>query len=152
METRMMETTWNGETWKVYRSGYFTNSRLKHLHRAKWEKLRGPIPTGHHIHHKDHDKLNNRISNLECISAGEHARRHMQGFVVTAEHQAKMQAGRRNNIVAYEAKRKASLAARPNIVVICQWCEKSFEARRTNRRTCSQYCRDQKRYYKGKLG
>ena len=46
------------------------------LHRAIWEKEKGEIPAGHHIHHKDGDKGNNDISNLELISASDHARMH----------------------------------------------------------------------------
>ena len=31
-----------------------------------WEKIMGPIPPGMVIHHKDENRLNNDISNLEC--------------------------------------------------------------------------------------
>lgn len=42
------------------------------LHRYIWEIERGEIPKGFEIHHKDGNKLNNIIDNLECISRGEH--------------------------------------------------------------------------------
>lgn len=42
------------------------------LHRAVWESAFGPIPKGCHIHHKDHDALNNLIENLECLPKNEH--------------------------------------------------------------------------------
>lgn len=47
------------------------------LHRQIWIDNVGPIPPKHHIHHRDGDTSNNSISNLECISASEHARHHM---------------------------------------------------------------------------
>ena len=49
------------------------------VHRYIWEQLNGKIPDGYHIHHKDENKLNNSIDNLECISASEHAKLHHTG-------------------------------------------------------------------------
>ena len=51
----------------------------KRLHRLIYEKHYGKIPEGYHIHHIDGDKLNNEISNLECLTASEHVSLHMQG-------------------------------------------------------------------------
>lgn len=46
------------------------------LHRDVWEAHFGLIPDGYAIHHKDHDKENNDISNLELLTPSEHQRRH----------------------------------------------------------------------------
>lgn len=46
------------------------------VHRLIWEEHYGEIPEGYEIHHKDGDKHNNRIWNLECISNKEHKKRH----------------------------------------------------------------------------
>lgn len=46
------------------------------LHRDKWEKYRGPIPKGYVIHHKDHDRDNNKMSNLELMEWGAHTTHH----------------------------------------------------------------------------
>ena len=48
----------------------------KQLHRAVWEFYNGTIPDGYHVHHIDGDVDNNEISNLECLPAKEHLRRH----------------------------------------------------------------------------
>src|SRR5271169_6525226 len=50
------------------------NGRKRQMseHRYVWEKAYGPIPAGHHIHHKDGNALNNNLSNLECIEASAH--------------------------------------------------------------------------------
>lgn len=46
------------------------------LHRAIWAAANGPIPSGHHIHHVDGNHENNDLSNLEAISASDHAKHH----------------------------------------------------------------------------
>ena len=48
------------------------------LHRSKWKYYRGPIPEGHVVHHIDHDKLNNKISNLQLMTHAEHTGHHQK--------------------------------------------------------------------------
>lgn len=60
-------------------SGYYrATSREKHisLHIYKYEKEVGKIPHNFDIHHKDGNKQNNDIKNLECISKSEHTRKY----------------------------------------------------------------------------
>mgnify|MGYP001582106505 CR=1 FL=1 len=65
---------------KFYSSGSYCRCSDRqgeqYLHRAVWVKEKGKIPKGHHIHHKDGDRLNNSIENLECVSASVHGRNH----------------------------------------------------------------------------
>lgn len=59
--------------------GYYRcyhEGKLKRYHRVVWEEHHGPIPEGFDIHHKDMDKANNDISNLELISHKEHSLYH----------------------------------------------------------------------------
>lgn len=49
------------------------------VHRLIYEEAYGPIPKGYHIHHKDGNKLNNDLSNLEILTASEHIRLHKKG-------------------------------------------------------------------------
>ena len=44
------------------------NGKNAHVHRLEWEKHHGKIPDGYIIHHKDEDKTNNTINNLEWCS------------------------------------------------------------------------------------
>ena len=46
------------------------------VHRYVWEKYHGHIPKGYHIHHKDHNKHNFDISNLEIYLQTDHNRKH----------------------------------------------------------------------------
>ncbi|TWW10239.1 hypothetical protein LABALGLTS371_15270 [Dellaglioa algida] len=59
------------------KNGYYLNStKRKRLHRYVWEYYNGRIPEGCHIHHLDHDKSNNDITNLQLMKHGEHATLH----------------------------------------------------------------------------
>lgn len=49
---------------------------VKRLHEELWIDANGPIPEGHHVHHLDHDPLNNGLDNLECMPGGDHHRYH----------------------------------------------------------------------------
>jgi len=57
-------------------NGYLraTTGDREYLHRVVWMHHHGAIPDGWQIHHRDHDKTNNTIANLECLTADEHAR------------------------------------------------------------------------------
>jgi hypothetical protein len=49
-------------------------------HRLVWENHNGKIPKGYFIHHKDGNKLNNDINNLEILTPMEHKRKHRLGM------------------------------------------------------------------------
>ena len=61
---------WRGA--RFYRCGRYFQRKGSRLHRVVWAAAFGPIPPGHHIHHRDGDPANNVISNLECLSAADH--------------------------------------------------------------------------------
>lgn len=46
------------------------------LHVYIWERENGPKPDGHDIHHKDFDKGNFALSNLELLSKSDHQKVH----------------------------------------------------------------------------
>ena len=50
--------------------------RLRFEHCIIWEKHNGKIPIGMQIHHKDFNKENNRIENLQLVTPLEHKRIH----------------------------------------------------------------------------
>lgn len=41
-------------------------------HRKKWHDLRGPIPPRMLVHHRNDDKTDNRIRNLQLLTRAEH--------------------------------------------------------------------------------
>ncbi|MCC7187033.1 MAG: HNH endonuclease, partial [Acidobacteria bacterium] len=52
----------------------------RYFHVDLWELHNGPVPPKFHIHHADHDPMNNAIENLTCISPTEHAEHHMNNL------------------------------------------------------------------------
>jgi len=66
---------------KKTKKGYFRNSidedgRLRFEHSIVWEKNNGKIPFGMQVHHKDFNKENNSIENLQLVTPLEHKRLH----------------------------------------------------------------------------
>jgi hypothetical protein len=70
----------NGRKYRLS-SGYYKaenwGSGPSSLHRAKWEHYRGPIPDGFDVHHKNGDRADNKMVNLELIERIEHMRQHV---------------------------------------------------------------------------
>jgi hypothetical protein len=67
----------NGMTFLFHSpSGYYVSKLGVRLNRAVWEYHNGPIPDGYVIHHKDQNKVNNSIDNLELMEWGEHSAHH----------------------------------------------------------------------------
>lgn len=46
-------------------------------HRLVWEAAYGPIPESFQIHHRNHDRTDNRLENLECVDPQTHKRLHV---------------------------------------------------------------------------
>lgn len=78
------------------RTGYYLASKAprKRLHVYVWEFYNGAVPDGYHVHHKDGDKGNNEIENLELLSSEAHLRLH--GAMLTDERKHEM----RRNLAA----------------------------------------------------
>lgn len=56
--------------WDVCEKRY----RMEHV--MVWESANGKVPHGHDVHHKNGDKLDNRLENLELLSKVAHKRDH----------------------------------------------------------------------------
>lgn len=69
---------WNGSKWSLRDNGYYgrTTGERDMMHRAVWEYHNGPIPDGWDVHHKDRDRTNNDVANLECLPKDAHTRLH----------------------------------------------------------------------------
>lgn len=65
---------------KVYMNGKYPaiclNGKNAHVHRLEWEKYNGEIQKNCVIHHKDGNKLNWDINNLELLTRSEHIKEH----------------------------------------------------------------------------
>ena len=50
----------------------------RRINRLVWETFVGPIPKGYDIHHKNHNRQDNRIENLCLLSVFEHTKEHLE--------------------------------------------------------------------------
>lgn len=71
----------NGKKYTLRNHGYYscTNGNRNLMHRDVWEFYNGDIPVGYDVHHKNQDKSDNRIKNLELLKKDEHARMYATG-------------------------------------------------------------------------
>lgn len=68
----------DGLKFTINRDGYYectTQDRLM-LHNFIYEKYKSKIPKGYVIHHIDHNKTNNVISNLQILTPEDHSKLH----------------------------------------------------------------------------
>lgn len=84
-------------------------------HRLVWERHYGPIGKGLVIHHKDNNKQNNDIDNLEIMLLCDHSRKHMLGRVVNTETIEKIVAANKSRSDKY-------YASLPEGHLICSKC------------------------------
>ena len=68
------EQYFDGKRYKLH-GKYFGRSNAR-LHRVVWSYHHGSIPPGYEIHHKDEDRSNNQIENLEILERSKHRAMH----------------------------------------------------------------------------
>lgn len=57
----------DGGLYRLWPGDRYLSRGGRKIHRDVWRTAFGPIPPGCHIHHKDGDRSNNRLGNLECV-------------------------------------------------------------------------------------
>lgn len=142
--------------------GYGAGHRL---HRDVWEFYNCKIPKGYDIHHKDHDKSNNDIENLQLMKNGEHQKLH--GAELTEERKEQMRKNLLENAVPlskewhgseegikwHRENGKRMMENRTPKIYTCSFCGKEFETIKyygENENTfCSNNC---KSAYRRKMG
>ena len=76
MDSKISQTIkFNGVIYRLQKSTNYYRSRVggveRKLHREIWRFYNGEIPKKYIIHHKDCNKFNNKIDNLEYLTASE---------------------------------------------------------------------------------
>ena len=66
------ETNIKGDYYRVILCGPIHRRRSYYIHRLVWETFVGEIPKGYIIHHKDGNRQNNCLSNLQLVTSKEH--------------------------------------------------------------------------------
>ena len=76
---------------KLNSNGYYQitsrgeGNHKKYLHRLLFEKFYGEIPDGYIVHHKNENRADNCILNLQLMKKGEHSTHHQLGKKYTDE-------------------------------------------------------------------
>lgn len=128
----------------------------KYFHVDLWELHNGPVPEKHHIHHADHDPLNNSITNLICISASDHLSHHMSNLSEERVQQMRENMDRvrekasewhrsedgrawhaQNSLAMWERRKPRQMT--------CECCGNTYETIAQRSRFCSNACKSKKR-------
>lgn len=119
--------TYDGVRWHPRKDGYYQNKHRGLLHRFMWEQANGPIPDGMQVHHRNHDKRDNRLDNFALVSAADHWQEH----------------GDERGADWHSLGGKAAWANAQYRTYTCQRCGRDFQSRGTaGARYCSAACRD----------
>jgi hypothetical protein len=72
---------YDGKKFTLRNTGYYASTTDERclMHRYVWELQNGGIPNGYDIHHRDRNKSNNSIENLELIKHDDHAKKYSTG-------------------------------------------------------------------------
>ena len=62
----------------------------KGVHSVIWETANGEIPDGYVVHHRNENKSDNRLENLQLVSRAEHMTIHHKGKPLSEEHKSKL--------------------------------------------------------------
>jgi hypothetical protein len=89
------------------------NKTWKREHHYVWESAGNPpVRRGWVLHHKDENKENNALDNLELMTRSQHAKHHSKGRVVSEETREKMKAGARRRCADPEHRKHLSERAK----------------------------------------
>ena len=141
---------YRGNSYSFHKDGYY--KRTQSLHRRIWEDAHGEIPEDHHIHHKDGNKENNSLENLECISQHDHHSMHF-----SSEKQIKHLHSQREKAALWHRSEKGRKfhshnakthwQKREPIERECIICNLKFQTKNfTGTKYCSQKCRTKSGY------
>ena len=112
-----------------YRVVYQKGGGQAYEHRLVWERHHGAIPAGYHVHHKNGDRRDNRLENLELLPAVEHHRHHFLEQGATQEHKQRAS----KNI-------KSAWESMPVLTLQCVVCGFEFQKKQHLTRGAAKYC------------
>ena len=154
----------NGYKYRKNNFGYWiggtTGSKKGYgcLHRAVWAYYNGEIPKKMHIHHKDGNKSNNEIENLELIDPKSHAKLHstdekkqMSRFYLNeCREKARQWHSSKEGIEWHKEHGRKTFKDKKPINKICKQCNKEFSSVWSRAILCSPSCRTKNRILSGK--
>lgn len=141
----------NGEVY--YLCGYYFQKNGKRLHREVWKHHNGDIPKGYHVHHKDSNRANNNIENLELKSGKQHMEMHAneekrivhaKSHIKVIQNMAKEWHSSKEGYKWHSKHAKASWKKREEQTYKCSYCDKEFKSLaiiKTGNTFCSNNCK-----------
>ena len=138
------------------KTGYWISTTCPHIraHVWVWKKCKGEIEKGFHIHHKDGNKSNNSIENLEKMSAADHLSFHSTKMFEDEEFRKKRvkhlevirpltKKWHRSKEGAAWHKKQGKLCwdLREPRVFKCGQCDKQFKSKTFHSKFCSGKCK-----------
>lgn len=147
-----------GKVFKKQKDGYWSNKI--HAQRWVWMHYNGTIPKGMDIHHIDHDKSNNDISNLQMLSRSDHLKEHWKNPECRAKRRVfldKIRPKVHEWLRSEEGRKKQSIEAikgwkkRKSVIITCEQCQQKIYTKTPQQRFCCDACdkkwrRNQKLY------
>ena len=143
--------SFNGKNYHKDRKGYYVSTRYDAVHIATFKYFCGDIPAGYEIHHKDFNKDNNDVSNLQLLTTAEHAKLHQMPRIETrickgcgkeflGQPDAAHRKGSRSTC-SDECLSKLNSSRQnhrpPNVCIVCG---KEFKTKHKETHTCSKEC------------
>lgn len=135
-----------GKSIHINQYGYYEVGK-KLLHRLIWKHHYGEIPFNHCIHHKDRNKLNNSIENLECMTISDHMRLHAEENREALSQCMKDNSGKIHAWLKTEKgknflseKKKREWLELPERTFTCEFCKKEFKTKHNRKQV--KFCGD----------
>ena len=138
--------------------GYYKHQGLRmFMHRYVWEYYNGKIPEGYEVHHKDFNRANNDINNLQLLTIAEHRKLHAD---MLTQEQREWKRNNMNTVVHEAAKAwhkskeghdwhvkhgKETGGHSKNYEHVCIVCGKRYTTRQKKSRFCSGSCQQKYR-------
>lgn len=138
--------------------GYYKHQGLRmFMHRYVWEYYNGKIPKGYEVHHKDFNRANNDINNLQLLTVAEHRKLHAD---MLTQEQREWKRNNMNTVVHEAAKAwhkskeghdwhvehgKETARNMPIYHNVCVVCGKEFDSKQRVARYCSGACKQKYR-------
>ncbi len=133
------------------KTGYWISTDYPRIraHRWVWICSHGNIPKGYHIHHKNEDKSNNFIENLELIERSRHIRHHFteekrersRKWAEKIRPLTKAWHASSEGLSWHKAHGILTWINRKPIEIICSFCKKKAITKTYHQHFCSNKCK-----------
>lgn len=145
---------------KDKKSGYWLCTTLhKRLHIYIWEKANGKVPNGYQIHHKDGNKDNNELDNLQLLTRSEHMKLHInekdkEWLKKNLNEKARPKAiewHKSEKAKEWHKKHYEEIKNKMHILkeYSCQTCGRKYKSTQVNSKFCSNACKSKWRRKNG---